>query len=273
MLEGGLPLASHAPDSGRGTSPEELVDLLLGSGQTYLDQGQVEQADRCALHALDLARSGASEPATIRALVLLGRSRGAQDRNEEAVSSFEECLALQERTGDHAGAAATLCEIAGLRTREGEYRTAEDLLLESLRFSSADAPGPNRARALEELGSVRRLLGAFDVAMDNFREALRIREALRDRKGQARILNRLGNTYQRAGRLQEALDHQRRCLQLWEEIGDPRETGKVQNNLGTTYLEQGEYGASGECFERARALFDKLGDRPMLAHVLSNIGL
>ncbi len=266
-------MASSKPEPPVAGAAGELIDVLLGSCEAALDRGDIAHASRCAEQALALTDTSRSASAHIRALALLGSARRFAGADAEAAELWRQCLALQIDSGDRLGAATTLCGLAEIASRRGEWALAKETLLESLRLSSGVAPGPHRASALEEFGLVRRLLGEHEQALEAFEEALRIRESLDDRPSQARVLNRLGNTYQKMGRLGESLDRHSRSLQIWEALEERLEMGKSLNNIGSTFLEKGDYAAAADCFEKAKALFEELGERPMLAHVLSNLGL
>ncbi len=258
---------------------DDLIHLLLGSGETYLAQGDVDSARRCATHALTLAGAGPPSSACAaaesfpRALRLLGKIHTAGGDLNEAARRFEESLRIEDERQDQIACASVLCDLADIARRRNDPDLARRLLLESLRRSSASAPGAVRARALEELGAIHGIRADYEEALDCFHEALRIFEGLDDLPAQARDLNRIGNLLQKLGRPAEALENQRRSLRIWESLRNGLETAKALNNIGGGLMRQGDYDGAMNCFETACGHFRELGERRMLAHVLSNIGL
>ena len=159
------------------------------------------------------------------ALVLhnLAMSRARQGRNPEAVSHFEQALAIRRQIGDVTGEVQSMTTLA-------------DCYLQLNR--------PDEAIAL-----LRQVLG-----MDQ--------EMIR-RYAQGVVQNNLGEAYNMLGRYGEAVVCLRRAGEIFDEVGDFRGAGFAMHNLGQVYLRLGRSAQAISPLERAVKLRRAGGIRSM----------
>ncbi|MEZ4651438.1 MAG: sigma 54-interacting transcriptional regulator [Candidatus Eisenbacteria bacterium] len=271
----------HAQQGDSVRPQPELVHLLLEAARNYIEQRKGAAAEECAAKALAMFRAGDASAAptdetrsgVATALSLLGSAREIQGSLGGAEAALQEAREIQERAGDHVGAAETYTHLASLRRTRGDLREAREFLLTSLRYSASAPPGPVRARALEDLCPVERRLGDPESSRERLEEALRIRESLGQTKEMAIDLDHLGNIELSQGRLGEAVSHYERALSLFDKLGHRGGSALVSNNLGLARMHRGEYDLAAARFERARSLYTDLGDERRLAWSVGNLGL
>ena len=138
--------------------------------------------------------------------------------------------------------------------------------------AGAEAPTPDRAKALNGAGGLAYLQGDYPVARVLHQESLAIRRQLGDRRGVASSLNNLGSVARDQGDLASARALFEESLSIARELGDRGYIANLLGNLGIVAHEQGDYLAARALHVESLAMLRELGDRGRIASSLGNLG-
>ncbi|GAA2814167.1 transcriptional regulator AfsR [Kitasatospora paracochleata] len=160
-------------------------------------------------------------------------------RHDEAITHFDEALAIARRLGHRSGELATTINGALARVRAGradEARTICQTLLPQLRDDHDDA---GTTYALYVLGLASHACGSYTDAARHLTDCLQLAETadLPLRALHARY--RLADTQRALGRADLAVTTAERALGLCEEIGTDRDRGHVLLTLGRALADTG----------------------------------
>ncbi|MBS9396148.1 MAG: tetratricopeptide repeat protein [Dolichospermum sp. OL03] len=195
-----------------------------------------------------------------------------QRQFQEALATFQQALAIQQKIGDHSGEATTLNNIGAIYDNQGEYPKALDFYQQALDIRKKIGDRSGVGNSLNNIGFIYSSQGEYPKALEFYQQALAIRKQIGDRPGEATTLNNIGFIYSSQGEYPKALDFYHQALDIFREIGDHFSIGTTLNNIGLIYDSQGEYPKALEFYQQALAIRKQIGDRPGEATTLNNIG-
>jgi CHAT domain-containing protein/Tfp pilus assembly protein PilF len=221
--------------------------------------------------------------AKARALNEAGDKAYRENRLDEAVKAFTECLAMLKRlhTGDHSDVAVILNNLAVLLSAQGKASEAEPFDRDALAMRRRLFKGDHRAvaQSLDNLGALLTAQGKAAEAEPYLRDALAMRQRLYqgDHPYVAESLNNVGSLLQHQGKAAEAEPYLREALAMRQRLfkGDHPDVANSLYNLGSGLRNQRK-AAEAEPFARdALAMKKRLftGDHPDVARSLDNLGL
>ena len=227
--------AAGACDEALSTVPTELT-LALRCSEHLGDSGRLEPA-RALLTELVTISPGYGRAWYLlgKFSIMAGESRVAVD------DYLVRALVAENRVGDDRGRADVhnalgvgLRQLGELDAAEENYETAA-----ALRRETGDLAG--YATTLRNLALIATLRGDTARAEQRLQEGLEIFEARGDRRGQASMVNDLGVLAEEQGRYREALDRYTETLRLYREIGSSTEVAQSLNNVGFAYYLLGDF--------------------------------
>lgn len=237
---------------------------LNGLGRLAYLQGDYAVAERAHREALELAHDDDARALALNGLGSVSYERGA---HEDALTSFEESLALRVALEDRFGEGNVLNWIGLTLTDAGRHREAIEMLERSLTVRRSIGDESGMARSLGWLGTVFRRLGEPERAEGLYREALAIHTVLGDRRGQAGLLGNLGLVERDLGNFASALSLLQEAEAIHAEIGDRwgvatmlLERGRILASLGSTEEARDLLG-------QARSMREAMGNLPGVAEV------
>ena len=235
-------------------SDPEVSDGNRITAREILDRG----AQRLESQKMDAGAKGA----LLNTLGVAYRDLGIDDRSDAMLS---EAVALRRSSGDLAGAADSLDELAEAKINLGQWAASEKLLREAVAIRSklpGDGIGMVHTQAF--LATALRRQGKLAEAESSARMALGIATRLRGPDSDAAVEAeiRLGMVLQDAGRYQEARDGYMKALESL------RRSGKAENTQNADVfivLGQAEYylGRKKEAIEyylKALAIYQRMED-------------
>ena len=158
---------------GTDLEPERLFDSLWGGAILALWQGDVEEGEQLASRILEISKTAADwehvYSVAIHLLAIVASIRGDRD---QALTWFEESLAIGRRGGDQWLLSIALNNLGTVFADAGDYERAAELFEESLAIGEARGDLDRRARALNNLGSTAQSLGDLSRARDFYRRGL-----------------------------------------------------------------------------------------------------
>ena len=222
------------------------------------------EADSLAGQIARHHRLAGQDAEAARYYVLAGDYARSLQANSEALSHYEEALALGHPD------AATLHEAIGdLRTRTGEYGAA----LASYEAAASSA-GPGDLAAIEhKIGNVHARLGERDLARLHYESALEnLGEGGREAE-LARLYADWSLLSHGQDEPEEAAAFARRALALAEGTGDTRALAQAHNMLGILVGNSGDQEAALRHLGESLDLAEALGDSDAQVAALNNLAL
>ena len=215
ILEDSLARAEKAGDR----SCVTLVKSKLGAALVMTLE--TDRAASLLNEALEVAR--ADKDAKISAAILndLGNLLATQQKYAEALTAYEESVALARQTSNSWLMAQALCNAAATAARAGEYGKADDLNSQSLREIERFDASHGKAFLLLTVGQTDRQIKLTDSqsaqrlllrARQSFVQALEIAEKFEDRPIETYALGYLGQLYELDGQPVAALTLTRRAV-------------------------------------------------------------
>lgn len=138
---------------------------------------------------------------------------------------------------------------------QGQYRRAEQHLLQTLRVSSLDL----RRRAYNALGQIQLELGLYEEARLNFTRAAGVANTTGDRLGKVKTLANLGRVDRLQGNNARALKQYQQALSQLRGLGAWSRQVFVLNNLGLLAMDLGLNHRALEYFHEAEATLTSSG--------------
>ncbi|MFD9738178.1 ATP-binding protein [Umezawaea sp. NPDC059074] len=206
-------------------------------------------------------------------LTNIGTAHRRVGRFDQAVSRYQDALAISRAGGDRLGEARALNFIGQVHRDMDMPAETIDSVQQALVIFRALGSRFLESSALHNLGVAHRLLGRHDEAIAYHLADMAICHDLEMRFEEGRVLDHLGLVYRDMGRFAEAVDHHRQNLVISREVGD--ETGEFRTlaRLGVTYREWGRWDEAVACLREAVRYFDRIGDRYLQAGALVDLGL
>lgn len=213
------------------------LGVLLG------DQGEHAEAVKYFEECLTIQRELGHTYAIATTLGNLGRSEMYLGDFETARERFQESFELRRQLGDRRGTLLAQIALAYLAQDEGDFASAQPLLVDCL--AQAEAGGDVWITGYAALGLGNASLDQSDYprALEWYRRTAVIRRNLGDRAGLGEAFLRIGQVYVRMGRLEEAVKLFGASDSLLMETGlqlpvqtlqeRDREVARCRNALGT----------------------------------------
>ncbi|HEY0638551.1 MAG TPA: tetratricopeptide repeat protein, partial [Pseudonocardiaceae bacterium] len=257
------------------------IDLLYPAEQhrrpPVPDSPVVTHADRAAARAwLDaegpnlVAVAGRAHAPLLSAI--LWRHLDVSSRYQEAEPLHRLALADTRRSGDRAGQAHALNNLAVLHWRLGRPTEAMERLRPALALYREVGDAHGIFRSLINLGGALWQLCDSDGATEHHEQALAVAVATDDGIGQAVALYNLGAMHERAGRYAEAERCCARSLELYRSAGDRVGEASVVAALGILATRRGRPAEAEERLVHGLELSAALGSRIGEARIRHHLG-
>jgi tetratricopeptide (TPR) repeat protein len=236
------------------TTHRRLYEILDHKASVLLGSGQLEEANRVARKALELAERGygPGDAQVILALQKLGDIYTEMDNSDEARVEYERALRIanQVRPDDYELVTRLTVRMASLNERIGNRNHAVHYYEQAVKnLESSNALNTLfAARVTAGIAQYYRGIGSEKKAVEAFGKALEAFQGIsmksfRNKEVKANILTQYGRLLTRLEDFPQAEKMQLEALRLRTEIyGDShRETGKSRANLATIYNALGEF--------------------------------
>jgi predicted ATPase len=168
--------------------------------------------------------------------------------------------------------AEALTAAGNLAWRQGDYKEAQILLIESRQLFTQAEDANGLARAIYGLGMVAVRQAGYAQAETFFQESLNLARNLQDLYTEACSLNGFGQVKLRQGNRALARTYTEQALALHQARKDPRNTAGLTLNLGVIAYEEGEYEPARNYTETSLKIAHELNDRQIMTVALLNQG-
>ncbi len=254
---------------------ETEADSLLLEGWSLFEQGTVE-GYRAAISKLQTALSLYSQQQHDEKIALtnlaLGVVHSDSGYKQEALTYYENSLAVYQKIGDLNGEANTIGRISSVYSDLGERQKALDFYQQVLLLRQTVGDRAGEATTLGHIGLIHSDLGEKQKALDFYQQALLLSRAVSDRAGEATILSNIGLVYDDLGEKQKALDFYQQALLLSRAVSDRAGEATTLSNIGLVYDALGEKQKALDFYQQALPLSRAAGDYTQEAITLNNIG-
>ncbi len=244
-----------------------LAGLLVGDGGAPAALEGVELRS-----ALSFAGQHEDIPRALQILEAVGKAQIAQNREAEAVVTFNEVLAIHEKQADQAGVLAALDMLAGLLARSDSAVSALDHVKRGLQL--ADELDDYEAEMHLQItrGDAHLSLGEAVIAVEAYEAALANARHRDDRQNEALILYKLGMAFLDA-------DEARRAIEMLEEANDRFKAqekrdmeGQVLRGLGAVNVKLERWSEAINFHTSSLYIAREVGDRGAEAEQLRLLG-
>src|SRR5919204_1924206 len=195
---------------------EDQFDALIVCATIDRWRGELDEQERCAVEALELAQAAGRKDLEARAAHELATAYEQMIRYDEAERLIRRSLELAEESGSVAARALALRQAGDLEANEGNADLGESMLEESRALFAELGSNWYRARPLNDLAAVVSTKGDPVRAERLLREAARLLKPLEDRGTLCEVQRSLAEVLVAQGRLDEA---ERFALQAMETVG------------------------------------------------------
>jgi eukaryotic-like serine/threonine-protein kinase len=201
------------------------------------------------------------------ALGVAYRNLGRQD---EAMRSFQDALAIRKKIDDQRGIAVTLGEIAGLQGTSDAAKANYEVAIAAARKIGAKK---ELARNLMNLGSWYHDHGKYDDALKLTKEALQGFQDIGDKNDQALCLNNIASNYDYKGDYQNALTYFKQAYEIQQQSNSTEDATESLRNLAEMSFKLGQYDAAQSQFVKALEASKTAGNQGMVALESSTMGV
>src|SRR5918911_876371 len=211
----------------------------------------------------------------VEAALARGEALTEANREEEALTEFEDVRTAVLATGLPELEVRALCGEADARARLGAVRDAIELLTRARSLTERpEFSDLERAEVLWRLGICRYKLSSIQTALGLFKEALSLAEssgfpcdALR-----SQILGWRSRCYRRQRDLEAAREDVERALELAQGLNDRRGLANIFFQASIVAEREGHWVLARTYAERAKAQYEELADRTNVGRLLNNLG-
>ena len=191
---------------------------------------------------------------------------------EQAETSFQRSLELNQKHGNNLGEAMCLSNLGGVYQRRGDWDQAEKAFDESLKLHRELSDRHGEAMQLSNLGGVYQRRGDWDQAEKAFDESLKLNRELGDKAGVAKVLSNLGGVYQRRGDWDQAEKAFDESLQIDDQLCNHKGMAVAATNLGKIAQKKNDWNNALAYYKRGLEIDRQLGNKNGEAISLANVG-
>jgi tetratricopeptide (TPR) repeat protein len=269
--------SSERPD----VEQDEIASILLKMGQLYDTIDNFAKSDRCFEKSLKLMLTSGDKVKAGQVLNVKGISYAKRQKYKEAMSSFEQALALRKEAlgAGHIDVAETLHNMGNCAAKANDLNDARTYYDESLRIKRKRLGSNNTsvAQTLHNIGNVLVGQGKNDAAMRSYQEALSLRRDVlgNDNIEVAYSLHCIAKINRKQHDIEAARDNFNASLRIKRHNlrKNHPSVAETLEQLGSLYMEIGEEDEATLCLNGALNIYKaKHGEGVKVAHVYEQLG-
>ena len=254
-------------------APGLKANLLICSGDLFIKQGRLAEADNVLQAAVDPARQTGDSRLLSRLWSGLGRTAVGQGDYTRAETAFQEGLSMTRQSendpllSDILGGLAQMAAFA-----HTDYVRAERYLQESLAAARQIGHPTKISVALLRLGSVAYEQGDWPAAETYFQQALTQAQTIGDLQAQTNALHNLGVVTEFQGKTEEAKAHLKAGLKLARQINNRDVMVLSLTTLGQQAVDQNDFSQAEAYYQESLTLSRTMDHPANITFVLTNLG-
>ncbi|MFZ1029663.1 MAG: tetratricopeptide repeat protein [Limnoraphis robusta] len=210
---------------------------------------------------------------TTQQLLQTGQQQFQTSQFKAALNTYQQALALFQKTNNKRGEAETLFNIGVIYRVLSQYSQATEFVEQALEIAESLNYQNLIASALSERGVIAYSLSQFPEALKFYQQAIELSQKIGDRHTEGRTLDHLGVVYRRQGNYNRALSLHQQALAILQELNQKSPQALVLNNIGIVYSRQGNYPNALEYNQKALAISREFGDRYIESRILLSLGV
>jgi DNA-binding winged helix-turn-helix (wHTH) protein/tetratricopeptide (TPR) repeat protein/TolB-like protein len=203
-----------------------------------------------------------------RALIFQGDALVQMGRSQQALSLFNEALALAQKAGHQWQVGMALANRASALRNLGDLDGAEKANQEALSIAQHAGSGVGIAAQLQQLAEVHSDRGELNEARLQLEQARSWYVEIGDRLSQTQVQVRLGDVMCEQGDLVGAREQFEGALRLGQSMAHPVVQAQGLDHLGNVLALQGDLAGARSRHEQAFSLFHPAGDSQLSAAAL-----
>ncbi len=172
---------------------------------------------------------------------LLGLGYRSLGQPESAAEYFERAIALRRLLGNARGEAASLQNLAMVRSTLGQFDQAERDLQHARALLAPLGDSAALADLENDIGVFQEERGEYRLALDAYRKALALRQPLGDARAIGESLLNVGFGYYQVGEFDNAQVHWERAQTIYAELDDPGGQVRARQSLGLAQTARGGF--------------------------------
>lgn len=230
----------------------EKSDAYELATRLYLQAGQLEAADRCALQAATALRSN--------------------HQAGDAVLCINSVLDFARNAGRLRDIRSLLMLKGDILKEAGETDQAFATYQQLIDLYSSLPPDKLLAETYKDLGDLYKTRQDAKAGLESLQQALEIFRQLGDELEVSRTYNNIGNSYYYAGDVVQTITQYRRALRIQRRLRAAAETASTLTNLGAIYCLKGRFRRGTFLLQKSLDLKKDLGNAGEIARTLNNLG-
>jgi len=250
-----------------------LVRALIRQGALFERHRKFDKAMEAFRLAGDVARRLQDKPGLATSLLDQGITCDEQAKYAEALSYYEQSLAISEDAGDDLQVAHAFYAIGTINLRLGRFDRAKSYYSQSVAITENTDDRQGTARALYSTAVACKSQSDYGGALAYSEKSLKISVEIGDDRTVAEVYNNIGNIQRLQGNRMTALQYFQSSLAIKEKLEDRPGTATALVNLGIVYDQQGITDEGLSYFKKALTIDQEMGNEPQLANTLYNIGM
>ena len=250
----------------------ETLDML--AGLLVSSQSAPEAIEQVKLRtALSFARQHEDTPRVLQILEAVGKVQIDQNREKEAVATYNEILAIYEKQDDNKGILETLDMLAGLLVRSESAVSALAQVQRGLHLAQEIADDEAELFLQITRGDAHKALGEAALAVEAYEAALRGARHRDDMQNEALILYKLGMAYLESGDSRQAIEILEDANDRFKQQGKRDMEGQVLRGLGEVNVKLERWSEAINFHASALYIAREIGDRALEGQQLRHLGI
>lgn len=246
-------------------STDTVEAAVRGDNLTSIDVDQLRLALNQAKAQRDLHRQ-------LQILKAIGKVLVGQEKPTEAITTYNEILALYENVDDAEGTLATLDMLSALLAKTNNSQAAIMHATRGIALADKLDDTETKVHLLLTMGDARQDLGETEAAAKMFSQALEITRKVDDRQNEAIALYKLGYAQLDNGNTDTAIHSWEQARELFKSQGRRNYEGRVLGGLGSAYSDMERWSEAIRYFKSALHIAREVGDKQEEALQLGNLG-
>ena len=247
--------AESIPEEHRGELLERLVVEI--AREVFANSARAEKLAEACDALARLIQGGDAEGKAVRAR---GHLQFARNRHEEAVTSYEQAIALFEASGNRVEKARTMSSGLQSLIYLGRYEQAEAWSRQAREVFEQTGDELRLARLDSNRGNILYRQDRYQEALSSYETALEALERIGNARDVASVITNMATVQISMGRFDEALKAYREARRRCGEAGLSRMAAAADYNIAYLYYLRGDYLRAIDIYRHTRLLCSELGD-------------
>jgi len=222
--------------------------------------------------ALHVARQNKEVHRQVQILKAIGKVQISQDREQEAIATYNDALQIYEENDDKEGMLETIDMLSGLLTRTDNAQAAVVHVNRGLGLAEDLNDKDTEMHLLTTLGDAHQELGESSDAVEAYESALAIARKRDDKQNEAVVLYKLGIAHLEDGDPDHAIQTLEQANDLFKQQGKRALEGQALGGLGSANAELQRWSEAVNYHTSALHIAREVKDRDEEALQLSNLG-